>query len=99
MRTDASLIAQPGPGGSFKGFPGGKIEPGERQQALIRELHEELGILSSAACLAPFVLVTAYGCFHLLVYLLRRWSGYGATARACIEVGEADRYWLLMPRP
>jgi 8-oxo-dGTP diphosphatase len=76
------LIAQRPEGKAFAGlweFPGGKIEPGERpEQALIRELREELGIEVSAACLAPFVFTShAYDSFHLLMplYLLRRWSG------------------------
>ena len=42
------LLAQRPEGKSMAGlweFPGGKIEPGERPEAaLIRELHEELGI-------------------------------------------------------
>ena len=76
------LIAQRPEGKALAGlweFPGGKIEPGERpEEALIRELREELGIDVNAACLAPFVFTShAYDSFHLLMplYLLRRWSG------------------------
>lgn len=60
-------------------FPGGKIEPGELPEAaLLRELSEELGIETDAACLAPAAFASAaLGERHmiLLLYILRKWRG------------------------
>ena len=60
-------------------FPGGKVQSGETPEAaLIRELHEELGIDVHESCLAPFTFASfAYPEFHLLMplYVCRRWRG------------------------
>jgi 8-oxo-dGTP diphosphatase len=80
------LLAQRPEGRSMAGlweFPGGKVEPGERpEQALIRELHEELGIKVAEPCLAPLTFAShAYEDFHLLMplYVCRRWDGIAAS--------------------
>ncbi len=76
------LIAQRPQGKALAGlweFPGGKLDPGERpEQALIRELAEELGIVVRETCLAPLTFAShAYEDFHLLMplYICRRWEG------------------------
>ena len=60
-------------------FPGGKVEAGEQpEEALIRELREELGIEIAKEDLTPLTFAShAYPDFHLLmpVYLCRRWQG------------------------
>lgn len=76
------LIAQRPEGKALAGlweFPGGKIEPGETPEAaLMRELHEELGIETWASCLAPLSFAShAYPDFHLLMplWVCRKWAG------------------------
>ncbi len=80
---DRVLIAQRPEGKQLAGlweFPGGKIEPGERpEDALIRELREELDIEVKSPCLAPLTFAShAYDDFHLLMplYVCRRWDGF-----------------------
>jgi 8-oxo-dGTP diphosphatase len=76
------LIAQRPAGKQFAGlweFPGGKVEKDEApEQALVRELLEELGISTQTACLAPLTFAShSYESFHLLmpVFVCRKWQG------------------------
>ena len=60
-------------------FPGGKLEPKEKpQEALMRELYEELGISTWKSCLAP--LTFSYYDYEefdllLLLFVCRKWEG------------------------
>jgi len=76
------LLAQRPAGKSLAGFwefPGGKLDPGETpEQALVRELQEELGIDTSASCLAPLAFASHdYDTMHLMMplYVCRQWRG------------------------
>jgi 8-oxo-dGTP diphosphatase len=88
-RDGRVLLAQRPEGIAMAGlweFPGGKIESSETPEAaLIRELHEELGIDTAASCLAPlsfashsYAATQTHPAFHLLMmlYVCRRWQGH-----------------------
>lgn len=81
-RDGRVLLTQRPKGKSMEGlweFPGGKIEPGETpEEALVRELREELGINTWSSCLAPLTFAShTYEDFHLLMPLFacRKWEG------------------------
>ncbi len=81
-RDGRILLAQRPEGKSMAGlweFPGGKVEPNETpENALIRELDEELGINTWKSCLAPLTFAShSYEEFHLLMPLFacRKWEG------------------------
>ena len=76
------LLSLRNQGRTFSGlweFPGGKVEYGETpENALIRELNEELGIDTWQSCLAPLSFAShSYEEFHLLMplFVCRKWVG------------------------
>ena len=83
LDTDGRVLVQRRPDekpmGGFWEFPGGKPKAGESsEQALVREVQEELGLKLEEACLAPFTFAShSYPEFHLLLalYICRNWSG------------------------
>lgn len=76
------LLQQRAPGRQMGGlweFPGGKVEQNELpESALVRELHEELGIEADASLLQPALFASAPVAERhmiLLLYICREWRG------------------------
>ena len=76
------LVAQRPSGKSMAGlweFPGGKVQDDETpEEALVRELREELALDVCGPCLHPLTFAShAYDDFHLLMplYQCRNWEG------------------------
>lgn len=97
------LLAQRPVGKSLAGlweFPGGKLEQGETpEQALIRELSEELSITVKQDCLSPLTFAShTYEKFHLLMplYICRRYQGIPRGAEGqnlkWVKAADLDQY-------
>jgi 8-oxo-dGTP diphosphatase len=76
------LLQRRPPGRAMAGlweFPGGKLEPGETpEEAVVRELREELGIVVPAGAMRPCSFATGQvrdRPLLLLLYLVREWAG------------------------
>lgn len=102
-----ALLAQRPEGKPMAGlweFPGGKLMEGETpEEALKRELAEELGLDVSPSCLAPFSFASAPAAGHskdlhllLLLFVCRKWSGspraIEAQALAWVRPGRFSDY-------
>lgn len=105
-RDGRVLLAQRPTGKHHAGlweFPGGKLEAGESpEQALIRELAEELAIDVTAACLAPATFASislGERQLLLLLYVCRKWSGVprAVEAAALRWVRPIEMHALPMP--
>jgi 8-oxo-dGTP diphosphatase len=109
--ADGRLLVQQRPEGKPAAglweFPGGKIEAGETPEtALIRELREELGIDTDAACLAPATFASEPSDHSdkyliLLLYVCRKWRGIPQSLEggALRWVRVQELHGLAMPKP
>jgi 8-oxo-dGTP diphosphatase len=94
------LIQQRPEGKSYAGFwefPGGKLDPGETpEQALVRELHEELGIETLEKALFPLTFFSGeYAEYHVVnvIFGCRNWVGVPSPRE-----GQQGLAWVKAPR-
>lgn len=97
--AEARVLVARRPAGKQHGglweFPGGKVESGETPKAaLVRELHEELGIEINPAALTPIAFSESSGDRHL-VLLLYRCLAWRGEARA---LDAAEIRWVAVDR-
>lgn len=100
------LLAQRPPGKQLAGmweFPGGKIEPGELpEDALRREIAEELGVTLCDRCFAPLTFAShRYEHFHLLMFLCvaHRWEGIAQSREGQALVWKHPAQMRSLPMP
>ena len=103
IAADGQVLLQQRPAGRQHGglwdFPGGKVEPGEGPRAaLVRELHEELGIEAEPDAFMPLGFAASEDgrAVVLLLYACRAWHGEvvsqeGATLAWCAPHRLLDR--------
>lgn len=98
VSPDGLVCMQQRPAGKAHGglweFPGGKVDPGETcEQAICREIEEELGIRIEPDGLEPCGFAAGEGVV-ILLYACRRWKGEAAAleggAIAWVEPARID---------